>query len=90
MLECPCVKAERGICSQGARCRHFSNIGSCGNCSIKGVKTVKERLIDVINHLRTCRDCAKTDVLRCPVGRELWRKARLPEERTSAPTVTHD
>lgn len=76
---CPCVVAERPICSEGKNCRHFSNKGVCRNCFV-GLLQRERRLIEVINHLRSCSECSETDILKCDIGKELWAIAGLPAD----------
>ncbi len=82
--ECPCVVAERPVCSEGQNCRHFSNKGICRNCYI-GRRDRESRLIAVIDHLRVCSECAETDISQCSVGKELWAAAGLHPPQPGEP-----
>lgn len=97
--ECPCVAAEREVCSAGDKCRHFSTRGICTACGLgaptpgrrgrRGNQTMSRvtALLGVINHMRICQVCAETDVLKCHLGRKVWMAAGLPvsenDERTT-------
>lgn len=44
-----------------------------------------ERLRELANHLRHCRECGETDVTNCAEGRELWEACMTPRQLQRLP-----
>jgi hypothetical protein len=46
----------------------------------RGRKSVADKFIGLVEHMRYCVECRQTDVLRCSVGRKLWFGAGMEGE----------